>query len=356
MDYNVTFRKKNKGFQFIISYKDLNGKWKQKSKQGFKTQKEAKPIIAKIIKELEKASKNKLVEDFDKYTFKDVVKIYLDHNSLYKEHNTIKGYKNCFNNFSDLNEEKIKDIERPDIQAIFDILIKRKLKPETIKVYFRRINTLFKYAKNDLNLIIKLPTEGIQIPKRKADSNKKALTKNELAELMNDLKDNRFYMVAYIAANTGMRLGEILGLTWNNVNFKTATITVDKQWKVLKNSKLGFGPLKSKNSLRNIPMSQNFISELKKYKRTAVTDTNNRVVPFNHNAISKHLNPELRRFAGISMHELRHTYATMLISNGVDFKTAAEILGHDVKQTMATYSHVNDDMMKKAQNIIENIF
>jgi integrase len=173
---------------------------------------------------------------------------------------------------------------------------------------------------------------------------------------MNDLKDNRFYMVAYIAANTGMRLGEILGLTWNDVNFKTATITVDKQWKVLKNSKLGFGPLKSKNSLRNIPMSQNFISELKKYKRTAVTDTNNRVVPFNHNAISKHLNPELRRFAGISMHELRHTYATMLISNGVDFKTAAEILGHDVKQTMATYSHVNDDMMKKAQNIIENIF
>ncbi|MCS4455170.1 tyrosine-type recombinase/integrase [Clostridium botulinum] len=47
------------------------------------------------------------------------------------------------------------------------------------------------------------------------------------------------------------------------------------------------------------------------------------------------------------MHELRHTYATKLISNGVDFKTVAQLLGHTVEQTMKTYSHVNDDMMKK---------
>nr|WP_033051155.1 tyrosine-type recombinase/integrase [Clostridium botulinum] len=60
--------------------------------------------------------------------------------------------------------------------------------------------------------------------------------------------------------------------------------------------------------------------------------------------------------ASISLHELRHTYATLLISSGIDFKTVAKILGHDVEQTMRIYSHVNDDMMKKATNIIENIF
>ena len=63
-----------------------------------------------------------------------------------------------------------------------------------------------------------------------------------------------------------------------------------------------------------------------------------------------------RQGYNITLHELRHTYATMLISNGVDFKTAALLLGHDVEQTMKTYSHVNEDMLNKASNIIKNIF
>ena len=58
----------------------------------------------------------------------------------------------------------------------------------------------------------------------------------------------------------------------------------------------------------------------------------------------------------ISIHELRHTYATMLISNGVDFKTAAQLLGHDIEQTMKTYSHVTNDMISAASKIINNIF
>ena len=54
----------------------------------------------------------------------------------------------------------------------------------------------------------------------------------------------------------------------------------------------------------------------------------------------------------ISIHELRHTYATMLISKGLDFKTVAKLMGHEVEQTLKTYSHVTDDMMKKAKDII----
>lgn len=56
----------------------------------------------------------------------------------------------------------------------------------------------------------------------------------------------------------------------------------------------------------------------------------------------------------ISVHELRHTYATNLIANGVDFKTAAKFLGHSVEMTMAIYSHVTDDMIKRATDIIDN--
>ena len=58
----------------------------------------------------------------------------------------------------------------------------------------------------------------------------------------------------------------------------------------------------------------------------------------------------------VCLHELRHTYATKLIASGVDFKTAAYILGHDVKETMNTYTHVTDSMLMNAKNIINSNF
>lgn len=355
MDYNVTWRKKDKGWQFIISYK-FNGKWKQRSKQGFKTQKEGKPVIDKILNELKKNIKNNVdIHDSEK-TFKEITEIYLEHIILYKEYYTVKGYKDCFSKFNDLNDEKIRIIQRYDLQKIIDGFIKEGLKQSTIETYLRRLNCFFKYVRDDLNLIIELPTTNIKIPKEKSNTTKKALTKKETSALLNKLKDHRFYIVAFIAANSGMRMGEILGLTWNDIDFKNNTLNVNKQWKILKNKKPGFGSVKSKNSNRIIPISKNVVNKFKNYKKNNPTDIYNRVAPFNASSIDKYLNPKLREFAGISLHELRHTYATLLISSGIDFKTAAKILGHDVEQTMKTYSHVTDDMMKKATGIIENIF
>ena len=58
----------------------------------------------------------------------------------------------------------------------------------------------------------------------------------------------------------------------------------------------------------------------------------------------------------ISVHGLRHTYATMLIGNKIDFKTAAKFLGHSVDMTIKIYSHVNQDMIDAATLKIKNIF
>ena len=68
------------------------------------------------------------------------------------------------------------------------------------------------------------------------------------------------------------------------------------------------------------------------------------------------LDKQLKRKFNTCIHELRHTYATTLVSNGMDFKTAARILGHDIEQTMKTYSHVTDNMLKKASDLINKIF
>ena len=166
------------------------------------------------------------------------------------------------------------------------------------------------------------------------------------------------YYLCVIALGTGLRLGELLGLTWDNIDFRNKEIHVIRQWKLLPDGTEGLGAVKKKNSKRTVPVAKSTLDELKEYKKIFnVISIDNRVFPISLGrerasfyAISKRVG-----FA-VKLHNLRHTYATNLIANGIDFKTAAAILGHDVKMTMEVYSHVTDDMMKKAAEKIEKYF
>ena len=89
MDYNITYRQKDKGWQFIISYKDENGKWKQKSKQGFKSKKDAKPMADKMLEELKNNVNLKTPTDLINISFKEFTDMHLKHLRLHIEPNTL---------------------------------------------------------------------------------------------------------------------------------------------------------------------------------------------------------------------------------------------------------------------------
>ncbi|KHO39106.1 integrase [Clostridium tetani] len=354
MDYNITWRKKDKGWQFIISYKDNLGKWKQKSKQGFKTQKEGKPVAEKMLKELKKNVKT-VDTSLGKITFGEFADIYVEHEKLYKQYSTVNSLITVLNKFSDLNNKEMSKIISLDIQKIVDKVTKEGLNNNTIRYYLKRMHTLFRCAKEDYNIISIIPTKNIKIGKP-VPTKKKALTDKEIENLLKTFKNDKYYLLIFLAINTGMRLGELLGITWDNVDFKNNTITVNKQWKKVEKGVWGFGDVKSKNSNRTIPVSNVVLKELLKHRN--VLNINNRVLNFKAtNSVCAIVNGKLKKHGyKITIHELRHTYATRLIANGVDFKTAARILGHSVEQTLKTYSHVNDDMLKKAHQVIQNIF
>lgn len=356
MDYNVTWRKKDKGWQFIISYKDNLGKWKQKSKQGFKTQKEGKPVAEKMIKELKKNVKT-VDKSFDKITFKEFTDMYLEHDKLYNQPKTIESTKTVINKFKDLNSKELCKITSFDIQKIVDNMTKESLNNNTIKYYLKKLNYIFKFAK-EYNIVNSIPTRNIKIGKP-IPIKKRALTENEANDLLNKFKDDKYYLIIFLAINTGMRIGEILGLTWNDIDFCNVKLNINKQWKKLKNGKWGFGEVKSKNSIRTIPISHSVCKELVKYKtENPIISIDNRIFSFNSkSSLIANVNAKIKKYGySISIHELRHTYATKLIANGVDFKTTAQILGHSVEQTLKTYSHVNEDMLSKAHSVIKEIF
>jgi integrase len=360
MDYNVTYRKKDKSIQAIISYKDNTGKWKQKSKQGFKAQKDAKSYIENTVRELERqiiSERSIISPDYNLITFRGLCDEFVKHEKLYREYNTVRNHEIAFVNFSDLDNKRVMSLKKIDIRKCFDKIV-TNLKQATLKKYLQSIKLLFNYYIDnyDNNFSIDL---NIEVPKDKVPTIKRALSKIELESLLSSkrLIRSKYYITAYIAANTGLRCGEILGLTWNDIDEINLTINVNKQWKInKKNNKHDFGELKNKKAYRTVPVSPSFIKKLKEYKGTIPIDINNRIAPFNNLQITSSFNTTLRSISNITIHELRHTYITLLIANGLDFKTVAKIAGHDVKQTLNTYSHVTDDMMKNASNTISKIF
>lgn len=355
MQYSTLIRKKDKGYQYVITYK-VNGTWKTKSKQGFKKSNEAKSAMNIALEELKELLKNNIDKSSLDKTFKYFTDMYIEHLTIYRETNSVLAFKTAINNFEPLNNKELIKITNLDIQKCVDRLVKRGLRPTTIKDYLSKLKTILRAARDEYKMIITLPTYGVKVAENKYKINKRALNIQEVDKLLDDFRNSKYYLVILIAVKCGLRLGEILGLTWKDIDLKNSVIKVNKQWKQTSTNTYGFGTLKSKNSNRLVPISSKLKEELKNDEN--VVNINSKLFNFkNTDSVSICINRLLKKKGyDITIHELRHTYATMLISNGVDFKTAAQFLGHTVEQTMKTYSHVNDDMVKRATNIIENIF
>ena len=136
MDYNITYRQKDKGIQVIISYKDNLGKWKQKSKQGFPNNREGKKK-AKIwadetLQELkDNTSLDTTLKDI---TFKEFSELYLDYLRLRREPKTVDSYKIAILKFNKLNNIPINKISKLNIQTCVDDMLAQSLLKSTIKI------------------------------------------------------------------------------------------------------------------------------------------------------------------------------------------------------------------------------
>lgn len=361
MQYSTLVRKKDKGYQYVITYK-VENVWKTKSKQGYDLNRagkdKAKADMDIMVTALNKQLENNIDKDMLGITFKKFTKMYIAHVTLYREINTILAFNTVLNRFKSFDDIEMTKITTMDIQAIVDNLTKEGLKTNTIKSYLMMLSTIFKSAIDDYNIIYKSPIKKIKYPKLKEGAKKRALNDEECENLLNGFKSKKYikyYPLILIASKCGLRLGEILGLKWEDIDEVNKVVRVNKQWKQLKDNTYGFGTLKSKNSYRDVPISTKSLALLN--NTTKVRNINGRILNFkNTDSTSICLNRLFKiRGYNITIHELRHTYATKLISNGVPYPTAAKFLGHTELQTMKTYSHVNDDMIKNATSIINNI-
>lgn len=155
-------------------------------------------------------------------TFAEFREIYIKHLNLHREYSTVLNYKNTFNKFAKLNNTPLEDIKQMDIQLIIDEMVEYGLSRRTIMDNLKRINRIFIAAVIQYRAISKNPIENIKdivVPQSKTKKKMKTLTKVELNTLLDKVKPANDYILILLASTCGLRIGEILGLTWDKIDY-----------------------------------------------------------------------------------------------------------------------------------------
>ena len=198
------------------------------------------------------------------------------------------------------------------------------------------------------------PAIGCKLPPKKARE-MQVLTRGELQRFLIQAQAEGYYELFLLELATGLRRGELMALQWDELDFKTGILTVNKQVYAVR-GKLQFSTPKTKNSIRKIVLPSTVVEVLREYKETVHSrwmfpspvkeDT-----PITPGVVRKRLQMILEH-AGckhVRFHDLRHTFATLALGNGMDVKTLSAMLGHvSAATTLDIYTHITDDMQRTA--------
>ncbi len=243
----------------------------------------------------------------------------------------------------------------------FIVSIKEKYSYSTTKLVKslinRSLNLAFENGLTKEKIVITLHLKNQQIRKVQA------LEKQEQAKLENYILENNkiYYFGILLSLYTGLRLGEVLALKWQNIDIKNKLIYVDKSVGTIsqnhKTLTIESSP-KTQSSIREIPISKKLLDLIKVLRQNPKSD----YVIVSHNGKQIQSRAYQKSFENLlkklhikhyGFHSLRHTFATRLLENGVDIKTISELLGHSSPTiTLNRYVHTNLQNKRKAMEIL----
>ncbi|MEG2108951.1 MAG: tyrosine-type recombinase/integrase [Clostridium sp.] len=373
-------RKKGSSWYYRY-YTYINGEKKQIERKGGSTKKKA---LEKLNEEIYMLNNN--ISTPSEEVLNGYLDMWLsDYIKNEKSDNTFDKYRNVCTKYikPTIGYIRLKDLKVIHIEKFIKYLKTKKLSSTSIQMYFGVLKTALNKAVK-LQLLTTNPCTFVDTPKRNK-FNANILTLDEFKQVYSILNKNVyedfiFLLALEITLETGLRRGEMCGLTWNSIDFKNKSIIVDKALIRVENHYTISTP-KTEGSYRTLPISDRLISLLKsqslkqkenklKYRESYINNifNNNEIDLVFTNENGKYILPStfLQRFKRllkycdiekrIRWHDLRHTNATLLLEGGVDFKTLQNRLGHSlIGTTMDIYAHVTEDMNRNATCVIENI-
>lgn len=301
---------------------------------------------------------------------------------------TLERYQSYYKNHlqTPLGNKRLVDIRANDIQKILNAMADQNFARQTIELVKVVLNGMCEQARKN-KLIKENPLSDVTIPKGAGKKQRNSLTRQEQELVLEYVQTHasKYYTLYALALCTGMRIGELLGLRWQDVDFSKRVIHVTGT--LAKLSARGSKPYrttpKTKTSYRDIPMTKE-VYEILKWERkeqlrikiqqgeqwkplqgledlvflsrTGKPQAQSNIELANRRII-KQIEKDGKEITPFSFHSLRHTFATRAIENGMNPQTLKAILGHSsLSMTMDLYSHVMEDTkaeeMEKMRNML----
>lgn len=295
-----------------------------------------------------------------------------------------------------LGKYRVTDFTPIQLERLLQDMADKDYSTKTIRDVYNILNALFKYAVHN-RIITFNPCAGVEIPKTKTKPIR-VLTVEEQKVVLEHAKGRIHENLIQTALGTGMRGGELLGLTWKDVDFQKREISVNKTLvhiKDLETKKYVFKyqTPKTKNSIRKIPMQDSVYKALKRqriqikemqlsasvwemlegFDNLVFAGQNGKPITEHSfqvtlDGIEKAINKDRQKKAEKNKtafepimhfypHALRHTFATRCFEAGIDAKVVQGFLGHySIAITLDLYTHVTNDKAKSEMDKLQNLY
>jgi integrase len=377
--------KKGNKYYIVISLKDeVTGKRKVKwlsgkNGKGFDRKKDAEREMPEILASIMAGT----FASSSGETFGDLMTKWLQDKRSTVRYNTWKSYAWLVNLYlipylGNIKPDKLKPAH---FHELYHEILSDKLSSTSIRklhtIVVNALNRAVTWGKISRNV-----AAVVELPKKKRTTFE-VWNEQQLDTFLAEAKDSIYYVLFHVAANTGMRQSELLGLKWSDVDFENKTISVRQALTLDEGGGYSINNTKSVSSERSIALFPDTVELLKQhydqqliqkqqagelYKDRGLvfqTSTGKPIVPQHVRRVFQRILKRLQvkwtngslpvHVPIIRFHDLRHTHATLLLKKGVHPKIVQERLGHSsITMTLDTYSHVLPNLQQAVLNGLGN--
>ena len=299
-------------------------------------------------------------------TISEIVQLWKADKKQYVKKSSFSAYTLLIENhllteFRDRNQ-----LEEAEIQAFVFRKLEQGLSQKTVKDILIVLKMILKFGAK--NKWIEYQPFDIQFPTVREKHTVEVLSRTHQRKVMLHIQEHFTFrnLGVYICLSSGIRIGEICALTWEDIDTDNGVInvrrTIQRIYTIeedIRKTELLLDTPKTKNSIREIPMSKELLKMLKPMKKIVnnsffvLTNDAKPTEPRTYRTYYKNLMEKLE-IPALKFHGLRHSFATRCIESNCDYKTVSVLLGHsNISTTLNLYVHPNLEQKKKA---IEQMF
>ena len=360
----TVIKRGNKWQAMWYTHRTIDGKRERKTKSGFHTKKEAERFLRQQIEDVESTIYTKTT----RCTVGAYLLNWLEEYSRNLEQNTINGYRNNIENhiIPVIGLIFLDKLTPSDIDKVFEKMNNQGLSGTTQKYVYAVLRKAFNHAVKRRTIPCNVMTY-VDVPK-KSRFVPNVLNQEQLQILNLHLKETDIYIPILICMTLGLRRGEMLGLRWSDIDFQAKIIHIQRSVTPSKNGYV-ISETKTNTSNRFLQLPDVLITELQKlsnkqkefnlFKEDGYINIDSTGEIISAGVLQKKFKKALAdcSLPDIRIHDLRHSFATLMLGNNVPMKITSQMLGHSsIGITSDIYTHVLTDMQKNATNILSDIF